>query len=275
MASTYTVVSGDYGIKIAQRFVGDGSRWVELKPLNSFVTSRADPRNTGFPVQIGDVLTLPSDWGQATAATEPPVESAALPIAWWAATEDAVDGYSAEAGEWAAPVVGGETLPGEWRVRVQLKPDIEVKKAKGQAGAAITDQGDNPTKVSLRGQLVTREDWERWQALVPVLFAKKSNSERKPLAISHPHTDAFGISVIYVESLEAEDPENDIMPISIDAIEWTPKPPAAKTSGTAKSGSGSSKETVTVVAEQIPPPAGATGAAPKVGSKIPSRQVAR
>lgn len=229
--ASYTVVSGDYGIRIAQQYTGDGSRWVELKPLNPEVVARADPTNTGFPIYIGDVLTIPDDWGTVSSSA-PAVCS--MPGAYWAATEDNVDGYSPEAGEWDSVWLGGECLPGVWRVSVELEPDIEVKKAKGQAGAAITDQGDNPTKVHLRGQFYDRAHWEKWQALVPALFAKKSNAERTPLAIEHPQTACYGISVVYVTSLSAEDPDEDVMAVAIDAIEWTPKPPDAKTSGKAK-----------------------------------------
>jgi hypothetical protein len=232
MASTHTVIEGDYGIKIAQQYVGDGSRWVELKPLNTFVTERADPKKTGFPIFVGDVITLPSDWGQTPSPD--PVPGAAMPLAYWAATEDNFDGYSGEASEWSALWLGGECLPGEWQVDVILNPDIEKKKAKGQRGAAINDQGDHPTQVRMRGQLHMRSHWEDWQRLVPVLFAKKSNVERKPLAIDHPQTACYGISVVYWEKLEAQQPDQDIMVVAIDAIEWTPQPSEAKTSAIPK-----------------------------------------
>lgn len=59
---TYTVESGDYGVKIAQKLVGDGNRWRELKLANPTIAKRPDPKNYGFVIYPGDVLQLPASW---------------------------------------------------------------------------------------------------------------------------------------------------------------------------------------------------------------------
>lgn len=62
---TYTVVPGDYGTVIAKKLNPSdtyGASWKQLRPLNPQVMNRNDPSSTGFPVQIGDVLTVPDAW---------------------------------------------------------------------------------------------------------------------------------------------------------------------------------------------------------------------
>jgi nucleoid-associated protein YgaU len=63
-SGTYTVQSGDYPIKIAQKIVHDGSRWKELVAANPNKKRAADGNfATLLP---GEVLKLPASW------TEPP-----------------------------------------------------------------------------------------------------------------------------------------------------------------------------------------------------------
>ena len=72
-SGTYTVISGDYPIKIAQKLTGDGSRWRQLVAANPQKKLAADGNfATLLP---GEVLKLPASW----AASSPSVPPAPVP----------------------------------------------------------------------------------------------------------------------------------------------------------------------------------------------------
>jgi nucleoid-associated protein YgaU len=77
----YVVESNDFGTKIAEKLIGDGSRWRELKAANPAVARRPDPRGYGMVIYPGDRLELPTSWvaelGLDAPADEPPPAVAA------------------------------------------------------------------------------------------------------------------------------------------------------------------------------------------------------
>lgn len=77
---TYTVERGDYGVKIAQKLVGDGNRWRELKAANPQIARRADPKNYGMVIYPGDVLQLPASWIKSAPTPKPPIVIVPDPI---------------------------------------------------------------------------------------------------------------------------------------------------------------------------------------------------
>lgn len=150
-----------------------------------------------------------------------------MPQSFWANTSDinAGNGFSQSGWEWNHPTVGGNVLPGAWSVRVRARRDIEKKKQKGKDGAAITDQGDNPTEIELRGEIFTQEDWDSWQGMSDAFFAKKKGKERAPLAIVHPQTASKGITSVYLEEVEETiGADEDVLVVTMKLIEWTPRP---------------------------------------------------
>ncbi len=73
-SGTYVVASGDYPIKITQKFTGNGNRWKELIAANPDKPTRADGAWT--TLMPGEVIKLPQAWNNRDAAKAP---SLALP----------------------------------------------------------------------------------------------------------------------------------------------------------------------------------------------------
>ena len=145
---------------------------------------------------------------------------------FWASLSDiSAFGYSESGLLWNLPELAGKTLPGLWSVRITFKRDIEKKKQKGKDGALITDQGDNPTEIEFRGRIFTEEDWNTWQEISPIFFAKKKGAERSPISVVHPQTAAKNITTLYIEELSEElNDQDDVMIVTIKTIEWTARP---------------------------------------------------
>lgn len=78
--TVYVVEPGDYGVRIAQKLVGDGNRWRELKAVNPTIATRPDPKNYGLVIYAGDRLTLPASWiAQLGLSEAPPVVLGSAP----------------------------------------------------------------------------------------------------------------------------------------------------------------------------------------------------
>jgi hypothetical protein len=75
-SGTYVVISGDYPIKITQKFTGNGNRWKELIAANPDKPTRADGAWT--TLMPGEIIKLPQAWNNRDAAKAP---SLALPPA--------------------------------------------------------------------------------------------------------------------------------------------------------------------------------------------------
>ena len=79
---TYTVLSGDFPIKISQKLTGNGNRWHELIAANPQKKTGAD--GNFVTLLPGEVLKLPVSWAAArpapiAAPTIPPVALPSLP----------------------------------------------------------------------------------------------------------------------------------------------------------------------------------------------------
>jgi nucleoid-associated protein YgaU len=75
-SGTYVVISGDYPIKITQKFTGNGNRWKELIAANPDKPTRADGAWT--TLMPGEIVKLPQAWNTNVSAKAP---SLALPPA--------------------------------------------------------------------------------------------------------------------------------------------------------------------------------------------------
>jgi len=70
--NTYTVISGDFPIKIAKKFTGDDGRWRELIKANT--QKPTDPKTGNFKTLFpGEKLFLPASWPSTPIGVEPPI----------------------------------------------------------------------------------------------------------------------------------------------------------------------------------------------------------
>ncbi|HEX7666004.1 MAG TPA: LysM peptidoglycan-binding domain-containing protein, partial [Polyangiaceae bacterium] len=166
-SGTYTVIAGDYPIKIAQKFTGNGNRWHELIAANPQKKTAADGNfATLLP---GEVLKLPASWTSAPpsvvapASTTPPApltpQSVAANLGTALAAVPAALGLPALPSLPPAPPATPLALP--------------MTSTSSAGGTYKVLSGDNPSKIA---QKVTGNA-NRWKELVAANPQKKTGAD--------------------------------------------------------------------------------------------------
>lgn len=144
-------------------------------------------------------------------------------IPYWASIEQS------EASAWNTCALGKDYLPGVCVVTAKKGRDIDIKKAKGQDGYTMTDNGASKGEVTITMTLATKEDWITWQAIRPRVDPNRPGAARVPLAIRHPQAQDRGIDNVVITDIEASAPTaRGGMTIKIECAGWYPKPKAVK-----------------------------------------------
>ena len=139
-------------------------------------------------------------------------------------------------------VLAGFEFPGICTVDAELRRKLDKKAPKGVNGGTITDDGEDQAPVEVEVRLYTKEDWERFELIVPFI-TPKSPGKRLAVSIDYPTLALFGINTIYVEAVSIPkfaDDKRQYMVCRIKATEWRPppKPAASKSSTTNESADG-------------------------------------
>jgi hypothetical protein len=129
---------------------------------------------------------------------------------------------------WDTLTLGPHQMPGIWTVDGPIKRAIDVKKSKGQDGARLKDEGQEPGGFDIVGKLVSKEDWDKLQVIMPDLHPKKLGGEREATAIDHPATSLIGIEFIYINEIYTPTIDNGILMVRMHAFQWTKTPPVKK-----------------------------------------------
>jgi len=136
----------------------------------------------------------------------------------------------AESSAWNTVILGKDFLPGICEVEASKGRDLDIKKAKGQDGYTMTDNGATAGKVTITMTLVTKDDWIVWQQIRPRIDPNRPGATRAPLEMSHPETQDRGIQNIVVSSIKGSAPTARAgKVIVIECEEWFAKPKKAKT----------------------------------------------
>lgn len=117
----YVVESGDTGSGIAQKVIGDASRWRELKAANPAVAARPDPHGWGLVAYPGDRLNLPASWVAELGLDEP--TDAPPPVTHATADDSAI--YVVKSGDTGVSIA--QDLCGDgnrWRELRDANPQI-------------------------------------------------------------------------------------------------------------------------------------------------------
>jgi len=85
------------------------------------------------------------------------------------------------------------TLPGIAIVDVEPEQRLDVNKPKGRAGATLTDDGPAPSKVKITLTLVTKADWEAFQACAQYFRPPPGKPNVPKLDITHPTCALWGV----------------------------------------------------------------------------------
>lgn len=151
---------------------------------------------------------------------------------------------SADQDLWDFVFLGEHALPGVCSCEVELPGDLDFQKPKGSKGSTMTDNGDNPAKVTITMVLWLQEQVDQWFRIVPELRAKSAKGARQPQEIIHPNALMHGIDAVVVDNIRADHPDAiNGWTITLDCVEWFPAPKKAKgTTNAAKSASSTGEE---------------------------------
>ena len=106
-----------------------------------------------------------------------------------------------------------------------LKYKIDVKRAKGQNGASMTQQGKDPTPFSIKAQIWLPEHWEQLQTLLAIIAPKDNKPLGDPVPAIHPALQAYGIYKVLVEEIQLPTYKGKgAGEFSIKMIQWSPSP---------------------------------------------------
>ncbi len=128
--------------------------------------------------------------------------------------------------------LGGKIYPGIASVSCPAKRNVDVKKDGKSDGATLQDKGYDPSPVTITLRIVSEEQWDEFQTLLPDVHPRKAGGVRNVLEIVHPKANLLGIFLVYISEIEIGDPTADAgLTITLKAIE-TKKPVPVKNAGT-------------------------------------------
>jgi len=132
---------------------------------------------------------------------------------------------------WDRVVIAGVELPGVCDVDAELRRKLDKKNPKGIDGATITDDGEDQTPIEIQVKITTREDWTKFQSIVPYINPKGSG-KKVAVSVDYPTLALFGVNRVYIEAVRVPKfgPRRQYVTVSIRASEWRPPPKAAKSS---------------------------------------------
>ena len=131
---------------------------------------------------------------------------------------------------WDTVFFNGKKLPGVCKVKALPTIRFDKKKPGGADGIALTSQGYLPGPVEIEVLLYTADQWSVFQGLASDIWVKPiRGGKARPIDISHPGTDLWGIKSIVIEgvSVPEQGPVPQSMVIKIKGFEFLP--PTGKT----------------------------------------------
>jgi len=143
-------------------------------------------------------------------------------------------------GSWDTVVLGGYVFPGIVTISGAVERDIEVKKAKGEDGATLKDNGYSPAQVDINLRVKDEEEWMALQMLLPNIHPRTKGGERSPVSLVNPVPNLLGVNSIYIKKIGFP-VLLDTKEVSIDisGFEWQQQPKKVKKgAGGGASGSG-------------------------------------
>jgi hypothetical protein len=129
---------------------------------------------------------------------------------------------------WDFVWLGNVLWPGFWTVEIVKSRSVDVAKVKGQDAATLTDNGYDLASVKLNGRLWGQDQLDRFDQILPDFDPRRPGSVKSPIDIYYPSASLLGIKTIYIKSITVGTPSGQILPVSIDAIEWAKPTSAAK-----------------------------------------------
>jgi len=147
---------------------------------------------------------------------------------------------------WDSLRLAAYDLPGLWTVQGKIGQKIDVQPVKGQKGAKTSNDGPEAATLTIVGEL-SYEEAAALEVYVDRIHPRKSDQMSGPMTIEHPSASFLGITQVRIRSISLPQIRDDVMVISIEAVEYfeQPKPAKQKQSKPAKPPEESSTPQVT------------------------------
>lgn len=145
---------------------------------------------------------------------------------------------------WDELWLGGTSWPGVWKLETTKSRQVDKAKSPDTDGITLTDKGYNASEIKATGiiwksdQLSDEELGIGLAEILPNFDPRKPGQTRTPLDIYHPSSVLAGISNVYIEKIHIGHPENGILKVQLDLVEWFPETKPAKQKNTPKGFSG-------------------------------------
>jgi len=145
----------------------------------------------------------------------PRITGAGLPVDWWGDDPDA----------WDRVLLDDVALPGICEVdAAEVERKVDSTSPTGSDGGTVRDKGYGLAKFKVKVRIWTREQFQFWVRLGPLLDPRRRGRERQPTRIEHPELLLIGITQAYitgVTSLKASQPRGS-REATISFIEYAP-----------------------------------------------------
>jgi len=152
--------------------------------------------------------------------------------------------------EWDTIYLGGVRWPGIASVSGKgIARRIDVKRSKGSDGARLKDEGNDPAEFSISIMIYNQGDWVELQQLLPTVSPRRPGGPRSPIGVIYPSLQVLGITTCYIKAVPvfALDKTTQQLTVTLECIEWIPRPkPVKKGSGTKAGKATSEIESVAV-----------------------------
>lgn len=121
----------------------------------------------------------------------------------------------------------GRVWPGLWKFTVKKELKVEVVNVSATVpnlitSPTITDKGYKPAEIKAVGRVWDRQSWIYLQELVGLVIPNSNSTPRGSYDISHPALYLSNISSVIVTGFLVHPPEDQILTIEFDMLEWFP-----------------------------------------------------
>lgn len=140
-------------------------------------------------------------------------------------------GGELEVFEWDTLYMAGKRWPGICTISGKgIARRLDQKRTKGSDGATLKDEGNDLAEFTIELLIYNPTDWAELQELIPLVSPRRSGGPRQPLAISYPSLALLGISACYIKAISVPsiDKNSQQLTVTMNAIEWVPKPKKVK-----------------------------------------------
>ncbi len=148
-------------------------------------------------------------------------------------------GGERDVSDWDTIYLAGVRWPGIASVEGKgITRRIDIKRTKGSDGARLKDEGNDPAEFIINLLIYKHGDWVELQSLLPTVSPRRPGGPRSPIGVIYPSLQVLGITTCYIKGVPvfALDKTTQQLTVTLQAIEWIPRPKKLKKGSGTKNG---------------------------------------